>query len=132
MNLSKTAEYALRVMIYMGVKDEKMYSAKLLVKELKISDKYLRRILTMLTKAGLVNSVQGRGGGYILAQTLENISMLDIIKAVDDINKYSGCILGFEKCSDTQPCALHSQWAIIRQEMFEMFKKNTLKKWYPF
>jgi len=124
MYLSKTAQYAIRVISYMALKKQELYSARNLVKELKISDKYLRRILTTLTKNDIIKSVQGRYGGFALHKNLEEISLMDIVKAVDNIEKYYGCVLGFEECSDENPCALHTKWAPLRKELLA-FLENT-------
>ena len=126
MNLSNTAEYAIRILTFMAVKNLDIYTAKYLIEKLNISDKYLRRIMTQLTKAGLIRSIQGRDGGYVFNEKPENIDLMQIIDAVDDMDKYMGCILGFKECSDSNPCALHKQWSKIRDQIFDMFKRTNL------
>ncbi len=126
MNLSNTAEYAIRILTFMAVKKLDIYTAKYLIEQLNISDKYLRRIMTNLTKVGLIRSIQGRDGGYVFNDNPENINLMQIIDAVDDMDKYMGCVLGFKECSDSNPCVLHSQWAIIRNQIFDLFKKTNL------
>lgn len=126
MKLSNTSEYALRILIYMGKDVQRLYSAKQLVDALKISDKYLRRLMTDLTKSGIVVSVQGRDGGYVIAKKPEEIKLADIIEAIEGMNKYTGCLLGFENCSDENPCALHSSLGPIRQEFFSVFTNKSL------
>jgi len=126
MKLSNTAEYALRILIYMGKDVQRLYSAKQLVEALKISDKYLRRLMTNLTKSGIIFSVQGRDGGYVIAKKPEDIKLADIIEAIEGMDKYTGCLLGFENCSDENPCALHSSLGSIRQEFFSIFTQKSL------
>ena len=126
MKLSNTAEYALRILIFMGKDVQRLYSAKQLVEALKISDKYLRRLMTDLTKSGIIFSVQGRDGGYVIAKKPEDIKLSDIIEAIEGMDKYTGCLLGFEHCSDENPCALHSSLGPIRQEFFRVFTHKTL------
>ena len=127
MKLSNTSEYALRILIYMGKDFQRLYSAKQLVEALKISDKYLRRLMTDLTKSGIVVSVQGRDGGYVIAKKPEQIKLADIIEAMEGMDKYTGCLLGFENCSDEKPCALHSSLGSIREEFFRVFTQKSLK-----
>lgn len=69
MKLSKTSEYALRILIFMAKEPEQLYTAKQLVEELNVSDKYLRRLMTDLSKSGFIRSVQGRDGGYMFIKT---------------------------------------------------------------
>ncbi len=126
MNLSNTAQYAIRAISYMALKGHELYSASELVKELKISDKYLKRILTTLSNNDIIKSIQGRYGGFALHKDLDKISLLDIIKAVDNVEKYIGCVLGFEECSDKNPCALHSKWVPLRNKLLEFLQNTTM------
>lgn len=126
MKLSNTSEYALRILIYMGKDVQRLYSAKQLVEALHISDKYLRRLMTDLTKSGIISSIQGRDGGYLIAKKPEEIKLADIIEAIEGMDKYTGCLLGFENCSDENPCALHSSLGPIRREFFSIFTKKSL------
>jgi Rrf2 family protein len=126
MKLSNTSEYALRILSFMARDPEKLYSAKFLVKELNISDKYLRRLMTDLSKAGFIKAIQGRDGGYVFSKKLSDIILSNIIDAVEGINKYMGCVLGFDKCSDENPCVMHSKWAPVRNEFSKMFKNKSL------
>jgi Rrf2 family protein len=128
MNLSKTAQYAIRILSYMVSRKADIYSASLLISELNISDKYLRRIMTDLTKAGLIYSIQGRDGGYKFNKLASDIKIIEIIEAVENIDKYSNCILGFAECSDVNPCALHNEWVNIRTEIFKGLFLNNLQE----
>lgn len=126
MKLSKTSEYALRILTYMARKPEQTYTAKSLIESLNISDKYLRRLMTDLTKAGFIYSIQGRDGGYAFARPVSGIFLADIVDAVESMEKYTGCILGFEECSNENPCVMHSFWAGTREEFIRTFTTRTL------
>ncbi len=124
MNLSKTSKYAIRVINYMATKKQELYSASFLVEELKISDKYLKRILTTLSNNSIIKSVQGRYGGFKLNKNINEINLYEIIKSVENIDKYLGCILGLDECSDKNQCSLHENWKPIQKD-FILFLKNT-------
>lgn len=126
MNLSKTSEYAIRVLCLMAIEDSKLYTAKYMVERLKISDKYLRRIMTSLSKAGLIKSTQGKDGGYQFAKPVKQIFLLDIISAVEKTSKYTGCVLGFGECSDENPCPVHHKWKEARKPIIDMFSSTSL------
>ncbi len=126
MKLSKTSEYALRILSFMAKDANRSYSAKYLVEKLNISDKYLRRLMTGLTKAELICSKQGRNGGYQFAKNINNITIYQIIDAVEGMEKYSGCIMGFKECSDENPCSMHKIWSPMRDKLLITFKKTTL------
>ncbi len=126
MKLSKTSEYALRILGFMAKEPEKLYSAKYLIDNLHISDKYLRRLLTALSKSGFIKSIQGRDGGYSFDKGIDKILLIDILEAVDGKQKYSGCILGFDQCSDENPCIMHSSWVSVRDKFDEVFRNKSL------
>ena len=126
MKLNKTTEYALRTLIYMAKKPTELYTAGMLVDELKVSDKYLRRIMTNLSKSGFIRSTQGRIGGYSFAKDPSQIFLLEIIDAVEGADKLNGCVLGFEECSCINPCAMHDTWIPVRNELNKVFSQTTL------
>ena len=126
MKLSKTSEYALRILIYMGKVPDQLYTAKQLVKELKVSDKYLRRLMTDLSKSGFIRSIQGRDGGYTFIKSPDEIMLYDIIDSVEGMDKLNGCLLGFENCSCTNPCAMHYLWVDIRTDLNKVFRETRL------
>ena len=98
MKLSKTSEYALRILIFMAKEPEQLYTAKQLVEELNVSDKYLRRLMTDLSKSGFIRSVQGRDGGYMFIKNTSEIVLFDVIDSVEGMDKLNGCVLGFDQC----------------------------------
>lgn len=126
MNLSKTAQYAIRILSFMAVKKQSLYPASWLVEELQISDKYLKHLMTSMAKAGLVMSTRGRHGGFRLNKKPEEIFLNDIINSVDNEVKYNGCVLGFDRCSDENPCAIHYEWIKVKKEMDQLFNTVTL------
>ena len=126
MKLSHTSEYALRILSFMAKEPERLFSARYLVEHLNISDKYLRRMMTNLTKAGFIKSTQGRGGGYTFARNPGQIALADIIDSFEGLGHYLGCVLGFVQCSDTNPCVLHAGWIHVRQQFESTFKNTTL------
>lgn len=128
MKLNKTTEYALRTLIYMAKKPTELYTAGMLVEELKVSDKYLRRIMTDLSKSGFIKSTQGRIGGYSFAKDPSEIYLLDIIDTVEGADKLNGCVLGFETCSSTNPCAMHETWSPVRNELNKVFSQTRLSE----
>jgi Rrf2 family protein len=110
----------------MAKEREKIHTAKSILENLNISDKYLRRIMTQLTKFGFITSVQGKEGGYFFSRKLEDISIEQVISAFEGLNKFSGCILGFDECSDENPCAFHSKWKDFRSNLLLFLQETNL------
>jgi len=127
MNLSNTSQYAIRVVSYMTFENETIYSASALISKLNVSDKYLKRILTQLSDHGILKSTQGRYGGYVLAKNPDKIRLIEIVEAMESVEKYFGCVLGFDECSDENQCSLHSKWAAIRNELMTFLNETTIK-----
>lgn len=126
MKLTNTSEYALRILTYMAKDPGQLYTAKSLIEKLKISDKYLRRLMTTLSKEGFIYSIQGRDGGYSFKKQPNEIFLADVVNAVEGMDTYAGCVLGFEECSCENPCVMHSTWVKVREEFMSVFTGKTL------
>jgi Rrf2 family protein len=83
MRLSARADYALRAAIELATADGRHVTAEQLARAQKIPGKFLEAILTQLRRAGLVRSQRGPEGGFWLARPAEDISLADIIRAID-------------------------------------------------
>ena len=126
MLLSNTSEYAVRILLFMSNQPDKKYSAAELIKKLKISDKYLRRIMTNLAKNGFIESISGRSGGYVFKKAMDEINIGDIVFSIEGKEKYSKCILGFVNCGRTHACKLHSTWLKTKDEIFNLLYNTSL------
>lgn len=126
MHFSKTAEYAIRVLAYLHRYDTTSHSVNVLHQELNLPYKYLTGLMTHLVKQGLVRSSRGREGGLSLAKPADEIRLCDILDAIGESLESSRCILGFESCDCTNPCALHDQWATPKELIDTMLTSTTL------
>ncbi|OFX59829.1 MAG: hypothetical protein A2046_06210 [Bacteroidetes bacterium GWA2_30_7] len=126
MKFSKTTEYAIRILSYMATDYEKLYSAKSIVEKLNIPNKYMRRIMTNLSKNNFIVSIQGRDGGYKFMKSPDNIYLAEIIDSVDGIDKYMGCVLGFNECTPESSCAMHKSWTDTKEKLYNTLSKTSL------
>jgi Rrf2 family protein len=126
MLFTKTTEYALRVLICIAKSDSQLLSANHLHEKLDIPYKYLTRIMTDLSKKNLLLSVKGRDGGFKLIRPSEQIMVSDIIDAVEGMERFNSCILGFQECSSDHPCAMHSVWEQNKINLLHTFKTTSL------
>ena len=90
-----------------------------------ISLSYLEQLFGRLRRAKLVSSVRGPGGGYNLARPAQNVSVADIIVAVDEPLDATQCG-GKENCLDDQRCMTHDLWANLNAKMVEYLDSVTL------
>ena len=126
MILSKTTEYALSVLGYMATRNEEMYAAETLHRELNIPRQYLRRLLTDLSKKGFINSTRGRNGGFVFARDLATINFTQVIDAMEGEDAMNTCLLGFTACIADKPCAMHENWMEARTKMKETLTNTSL------
>lgn len=105
--LSKTAEYALRTVACLAGDAGQAESADLLCEQTKVPRRYLHKVLQDLVHAQLVHSRPGPRGGYSLARSPDEITILDVVNAVAPLERIRHCPLGLP--SHTSLCPLHAQ-----------------------
>lgn len=91
-------------------------------KEIDSPESFIAKILQDLSRKGLVLSTKGPNGGFFMDEKLLGGSLADIVKSVDGEKIFSGCGLGLKQCSEAQPCPIHYQFKVIRQEMRDMLE----------
>jgi Rrf2 family iron-sulfur cluster assembly transcriptional regulator len=91
----------------------------------RISLSYLEQLFGKLRRAKLVNSVRGPGGGYCLARPIANITVADIIAAVDEPIDATQCG-GKENCLDDRRCVTHDLWATLNEKMNDYLSSVSL------
>jgi len=87
----------------------------------KISLSYLEQLFGKLRRQELVSSVRGPGGGYNLAKPTDQVSVADIITAVDEPIDATQCG-GKENCKDEQKCITHDLWTDLNRHIFEYLR----------
>jgi Rrf2 family protein len=89
---------------------------------------FVAKIFQDLVRHGLLVSAKGRGGGFALAHKPQNLTLYDIVAAVDGVAGLEQCVVGMAKCDDTQPCPQHDQWKGVRQHIREFLENTTLEQ----
>jgi len=120
MRFQKTTEYALRVMVFLWNNKDELYSANRLHKILNIPYKYLGRLMHTLAEAGFLEVEQGKMGGYQINPVKNQIFLYEIIGAIEGLENYERCVLGFPECSNENPCSLHKIWLLQQQNLKDM------------
>lgn len=105
--LPKTAEYALRAIVWLAREREEPISADELAEHTRVPRRYLHKVLQELVGAKMVRSQPGPGGGYSLARSPEKISILDVVNAVAPLERIRHCPLNLT--SHTRLCPLHRE-----------------------
>lgn len=126
MRISKTSEYAVRILCYMANSEKSLHNVSMILQTMNIPPKYLRRIMTDLCKYKFIQSVKGRDGGFKFLIPPEEIFLADIIDAVEGLDNYHGCLLGLDECSCENPCAVHAAYFDISKEIIFTLKNTSL------
>jgi len=127
MSFFKTSEYAIRALVFLAGHDQRRYSVRELHQELNIPYKYLSRLMHKLTEAGFVEVAQGKRGGYVIVGQKAEIFLYQIVDAVEGLENYDRCILGFKECSDENPCSMHQYWVEERERIKKLLYSVSLE-----
>lgn len=104
--LSEATEYGLRAIVWLADRDGKPYKVQEIAKATKSPPGYLVKVLQLLARAGLVSSRRGIHGGFVLEKRPEDIRVLDVINAVDRLERITTCPLNLE-AHGRNLCPLH-------------------------
>ncbi len=118
---SRQCEYALQAAMYLALKPEGvMTSIRELTRRINIPYHFLAKILQSLAYKGLLISQKGPSGGFALSRPARDITLAEIVEAVDGADITSKCVLGFPECGGKNPCAVHEKWAEVRDKIQAM------------
>ena len=128
MIVSTKGRYALRVMVYLAEKEPGVYVPLKEIAECEeISQKYLEAIMTTLSKAGFVDAVHGKGGGYRLNRKPEEYSIGSILVLTEGSLASVSCTeQGAAACSRTTCCATLPMWERLDKLISDFFENITL------
>ena len=127
---SKTCEYAIRAVLYIAHKSTtgNKVGIKDIAAGIDSPELYLGKILQELSRKGLISSVKGPKGGFYLNDQSLSRPLSDIVEAVDGNGLFIGCALGLKQCSAVNPCPLHEQFKVIRDQIHNVLSTNTIGK----
>ncbi len=121
--LSKTGEYALRAVVALaGVGEGKPVLGPDLAGTTRVPQAYLSKVMRTLVRAGIATSQRGQGGGFALALPADEITVLDVLDAVDPIQRIDTCPLGLRAHAGGL-CPLHRRldeaFSMVQQALGE-------------
>lgn len=87
---------------------------------------FVAKIFQDLVRKGLLVSAKGRGGGFALARPADQISIYDIVGAIDGVARLDECVVGLDRCDESQPCPQHDHWSKIRVTLKDFLLNTSL------
>ena len=125
---SKTCEYAIKIMIHLATRSGKGRAGLAeIAKAIDSPRAFTAKILQLLARAGLLDSVRGPGGGFSIAGN-RDISLYQIVSAIDGDSLMSGCVLGFGECSEERPCPVHHRFSPVRDYLAGTLSTTSLSE----
>lgn len=124
---SKSCEYAIQAALFLATRPA---SAPTLLRDvsetLNIPYHFLGKIFQQLTRERILESHKGSTGGFEFSRPPDQITLHDIISAVDGTEFLSNCVLGFPQCGDENPCPVHHQWKQAKATIQMMVDRKTV------
>ena len=126
MQITRQADYALRAVIFLSRLDgDQKASTSAIAEEQKIPPSFLAKIVSQLSLAGLIQTSRGARGGVSLARPAEDISVLDVIEAIDGPVLLNECAGNPNSCPFGENCPLQKIWCDTRQELVSRLSSAT-------
>lgn len=122
--LTQSVEYALRAVVYLAREGEPRTTAQA-AEATQVPAAYLSKVLQGLSRAGIVRSQRGIGGGMTLVPPPEELTILDVVNAVDPLQRIETCPLGLPE-HGVRLCALHRRLDNAMKSVEEAFRQSTL------
>lgn len=127
MLITKSSGYAIRAVLALNNEvPNRFVPLKDLAKNLDIPYHQFAKVAQKLVAANLLTSLTGPTGGVHLSKAPENISLMDIIFAVEGRGFTDRCLLGLDGCDADNPCSLHSYWAPVKDALVDLFHSKSL------
>lgn len=115
MQLTRQGDYAARAVIYLA--KHQLANIKEVATEQQVPQEYLAKIVQKLVAAGIISSQRGKGGGISLAKPPENISLLEVIEAVEGPVVLNRCLIRPNECPRDAFCSIHGELAKIQHSL---------------
>lgn len=128
MFLSKTCVIAIKATVYIASnsKSGKKVNIKEISEMIDESEHTLSKILQILTKREIINSIKGVNGGFYMSEKQMNTVTIEIIYIFEGNDIFNKCALGLSNCSKNKPCPFHDEYAIIRDQIKTTFKNKKI------
>ena len=126
---SKSCEYGIRASIYVAKNSlkQKKVSLREVAKHTDSPPAFMAKILQKLTRTEILSSFKGPTGGFAVdLNRLNEITLLNIVLAMDGDGIFEDCTLGLRKCEAQKPCPLHFNFVQIRDEMRKTLESTSL------
>ena len=126
MEISRRTDYGIRLILDLaGLPDGKRASTQEIAERQSIPAPFLAKIISQLSLSGLVTTYRGAGGGVKLARPASEISLLEVIEALEGPIRLNRCLMGASYCPQEGKCPVHDIWARAQAELARSLGETT-------
>ncbi|MBI9049711.1 MAG: Rrf2 family transcriptional regulator [Anaerolineaceae bacterium] len=126
MQITRQADYALRAMLFLADLEENTRAATShIAKEKLIPPSFLAKIISQLSIAGIIHTSRGARGGVTLARSANEITLLEVIEAIDGPIALNECTLSKNGCPFLDNCPIHDVWCEAQTELVNRLSSTT-------
>jgi len=127
MHLSRESEYGLKAMIYLAQQPPAtVLTLHQIAEAEELPAGFLAKTFQKLVRHGLVQSFRGRQRGYRLAREASQISLRELLEAIEGPDLFQRCVFWGRRCGETSPCVLHAGWRGIKPSLTEFLEVTSL------
>ncbi len=118
MQITRQADYAVRAVLYLAQRGPSArISTAFIAKEQNIPLTFLAKIVSQLSAAGIVRATRGARGGVSLARAVEEVSLLEIVEAIDGPMRLNDCVLDPDACPLIDDCTVRAVWCEAQADL---------------
>jgi Rrf2 family protein len=126
MQITRQADYAVRAVLYLAkLGPERRAATSQIAEEQQIPPSFLAKIVSQLSVAGLLQTSRGARGGVSLARAPENISLLEVVEAIDGPILLNECVADSGACTFGDDCPISPVWCEAQSELVENLRTST-------
>ncbi len=125
---SKTTEYSIRVILLVGMETSpvSLLGVSAIANKLGFPEAFIGKVLQLLVKIGLINSVKGPGGGFYIHPDTYTLTVLDIVDKTEGLEFLNKCGLGINSCNKNNPCPIHNEYRKVSESLIKALSCMTV------
>jgi len=124
MQITRQADYAVRAVLFLARSGDQRIATNMIAEEQRIPPSFLAKIVSQLSIAGLLQTSRGARGGVVLARNSKDISLLEVIEAIDGPIQLNECVGENSTCSFDGECPLHPVWNEVHEQLITRLKST--------
>ncbi|MCX8022549.1 MAG: Rrf2 family transcriptional regulator [Syntrophorhabdaceae bacterium] len=128
MYITRKADYGVRCVLLLSMDGDKGANVTEIAEKMDIPKPFLAKIVQKLVKAGILKSLRGIKGGFQLAKDPKDISLFDVIEAIDGPPGMNRCAIDKKACSLSDRCPVHPVWVELRFSVEDTLKNVSFKE----